>query len=150
MMKESRPMFLFYFSFGLAVLASMLYHIIAKVLPSNVNPAISLFVSYSTAALLSLTLLFFFPLETSMVNAFRDLRWTTVALALAVVGIDVGFILAYRSGWNVSLATLLVNVGATVLLIPIGLLLFKEKLSSLNVIGIILCIAGLILANIRT
>lgn len=142
-------MFLFYFSLALAVLSSMLYHVVIKLTPAEANPAISLFVAYVAAALLCLALLFFFPLKTSVAAAFRQLNWTSVALAFALVGLEAGFLLAYRSGWNLSLAAIVVNVAVTVLLIPIGLLLFKEKLSPLNVFGILLCIGGLVMVNVR-
>ena len=142
-------MFLFYFSFALAVLSSAMYHVFIKLVPPDANPAISLFVSYATAALLCLVLLFFFPLKTSVTDAFRQLNWTSAALALALVGLEAGFLLAYRAGWDISLAAILVNVAVTVLLVPIGLLLFRERLTPLNMVGILLCIAGLVLANIK-
>jgi multidrug transporter EmrE-like cation transporter len=41
------------------------------------------------------------------------------------------------------------NTTVAVLLIPFGLLLFKEHLSPLNVLGVILALAGLVLVNLR-
>ena len=37
----------------------------------------------------------------------------------------------------------------TVLLIPIGLLVFKEKLSPVNVAGILIAIGGLVMMNLK-
>ena len=42
-----------------------------------------------------------------------------------------------------------VNVAATLVLIPIGLAYFDEKLTPLNVIGLILSLVGLVLVNIK-
>lgn len=53
--------------------------------------------------------------------------------------------LAYRMGWRIGLAAITTNVAVTCLLIPIGLLLFKEQLSPRNIIGLIFCMLGLAL-----
>jgi multidrug transporter EmrE-like cation transporter len=142
-------MFLFYASISVAVIASLLYHVILKVTPANVNPAISLVVTYATAMLLSLGLLFVFPLKTGVVEAFKELNWASYALALALVGLEVGFLLAYRAGWKVSTAAIIVNATITVLLIPIGLALFREQLSLVNIAGIVVCVVGLVMVNVK-
>lgn len=140
-------MVLFYSSILLALAAMTLYHLVLKVTPSDVNPAISLIVTYATCILLCLGLLLFFPLKSSLVAAFRQLNWTSFGLAFALVGLEVGFLLAYRAGWNVSMASIVVSVAVAVLLVPVGLLLFKETLSPLNVIGVLVCIAGFVMVN---
>lgn len=53
-------MILFYFSIVLAIAATVLYHVVLKVTPAHVNPAISLVITYGLAMLLSLGLLPFF------------------------------------------------------------------------------------------
>jgi len=54
---------------------------------------------------------------------------------------------AYRVGWKISLAPILSSVAVSLLLIPVGLLAFHEKLSVANLVGIAFCIAGLILVR---
>lgn len=143
-------MALFYSSILLAVGASLFYHVVLKMTPTGVNPAISLVVTYALAMVLSLGLLLFFPLKTGIFDAFRQLNWTSYALALALVGLEAGFLLAYRAGWNVSLAAIVVNVAATMLLVVLGIWLFHEKLTVANLAGILLCIAGLVLVNLKS
>jgi drug/metabolite transporter (DMT)-like permease len=140
-------MVLFYFSIVLTVAASVLYHVILKVTPPHVNPAISLVVTYGLAMVLSLCLLPFFPLKTGIVEAFKQLNWASYALAVSLVGLEAGYLLAYRAGWRISVAAIFVNATMTVLLIPIGLSLFRERLSPLNVAGILICVAGLVMMN---
>jgi drug/metabolite transporter (DMT)-like permease len=53
--------------------------------------------------------------------------------------------LAYRSGWRISLTAVATNVAATIILIPVGLLVFKENLSLRNVVGVLFCLLGLAL-----
>ena len=89
------------------------------------------------------------PPKTSWADAFKQLNWATYALALAIVGLEFAYILAYRAGWRISIAAVLVNTTVTMLLIPIGLLAFQEKLSPLNAAGILVAIAGLVMMNVK-
>ncbi len=143
-------MVLFYFSIVLTIAASVMYHVVLKVTPGHVNPAISLVVTYGLAMILSLCLLPFFPLKTGIVEAFKQLNWASYVLALALVGLEAGYLLAYRSGWRISVAAIFVNATMTLLLIPVGLSLFREKLSPLNVAGILVCAAGLVMMNLKS
>jgi multidrug transporter EmrE-like cation transporter len=142
-------MALFYVSILLAVTASTLYHVIIKVTPADVNPAISLVATYATAMVLSLGLLVVFPLKTGIGEAFRQLNWASYALAFALVGLEAGFLLAYRAGWNVSVAAIVVNAAATVLLVGVGIGLFRERLTPVNVVGILVCVVGLVMVNLK-
>jgi drug/metabolite transporter (DMT)-like permease len=141
-------MTLFYASIILAVLASILYHIVVKFTPANVNPAVSLGATYLVSLGLCAVLLLVFPLGETMVREVKKLNWASYALAFALVGLEVGFLLAYRSGWKISTAAIIVNVAATLMLIPVGVVLFKERLSMVNIAGILVCIVGLVLVNL--
>jgi multidrug transporter EmrE-like cation transporter len=79
----------------------------------------------------------------------RKLNWASVGLGAVIVGLELGFLLAYRAGWNISVASLVANTTVALLLIPVGLLFFKEELSAVNILGIILAIAGLVLVNLK-
>lgn len=142
-------MSLFYSSILVAVISTVLYHVTIKFTPTGANPALSLLVTYLTAALLCVVLLLFIPLRTSLVAGLKQLNWASIGLAFALVGLEVGFILVYRAGWNISVAAIVVNVGVAVLLVPVGLLLFGEKLSLTNIIGILVSIAGLVMINVK-
>ena len=140
---------LYYAAITVAILSSMLYHVFIKLTTQGAHPAVSLIVTYAVAAVLCGGLLLFLPLKTTLADAFRQLNWASYALALAIVGLEMAYILAYRAGWRISIAAVLVNTTVTMLLIPIGLLAFKERLSPLNVAGILVAIAGLVMMNVR-
>ena len=140
-------MFLFYFSITLAIVFSVLYHLFQKFTPANVNPAIAFAVTYATAFVACLLLLPFFPPKDGLTASLKQLNWASIALGLAVVGLEIGFLLVYRGGWNISVAGVVANAGAAILLILVGLLLFKEKLTPVNLVGIVVCIVGLIMVN---
>ena len=143
-----KPTMMLIFSAGLAILASTLYHVFQKSTPADVNPALSLLVTYGTAAVATLGLFIFYPSQ-NFSQDFSKLNWASYALGLSIVGLELGILLAYRFGWQISLLGVVVHIAAALLLLPVGLLLFKEKLTPLNLVGIGLCILGLILVNWR-
>jgi drug/metabolite transporter (DMT)-like permease len=143
-------MFLVYFSVTLAIIATTLYHIVQKLTPSDANPAITLFITYFTSAILCLFLLPFYPLKDGLTSALKQLNWTTFGLGFALVGLELGFLLAYRAGWNISVAALIVNIVATLLLVIIGVFFLKDKVGTINLLGMVVCVLGLIMVNYKS
>jgi drug/metabolite transporter (DMT)-like permease len=146
-MTGKRNMTLFYFSIVLAVCSSALYHFSQKQIPTGVNPVISVIVTYIISLILCFLLLYFLPPKQGILQAVKQLNWASYVLALSLVGLEVGFLLVYRAGWNIGLAAVLVNVVASLILIPVALLVFKDKLSWINILGILVCLAGLVMLN---
>ena len=140
-------MSLFYFSIALAIGSSPLYHLAQKKTPSGANPAVSIIVTYVVSLILCFILLFFLPPENGFIAALRQLNWASYVLALSLVGLEVGFLLVYRSGWNIGIAAVLVNVAASLILVPVAIFIFRDKLSLVNIIGILVCLAGLVMLN---
>jgi drug/metabolite transporter (DMT)-like permease len=144
-MKKS--MFLFYFSITLAICSSALYHFSAKSTPANVNFSISLVVTYLVALGIVLLTTFFFPAKNGLAIELKQLNWASFLLAIAIVGIEFGFLLVYRSGWNLGIAAVLVNVVASLILVPAAIFVFKDKLNWVNIVGILVCLVGLVMLN---
>ena len=142
-------MFLYIFPIGLTVISNVLYHILLKVTPNNANPLLALLVTYVTAALTCLVFLPFFPPATSLGQSLKQFNWTSVGLGVVIVGLELGFLLAYRVGWKISLAVIVSSSCVALILIPLGLSYFKEKVSLVNILGVLICIAGLIMINRR-
>jgi multidrug transporter EmrE-like cation transporter len=142
-----RNMFLFYFSVTLAIASSALYHFSARSTPANVNFPISLVVTYAVALVIVFVTVFFFPTSIGFMAELKQLNWASFLLAISIVGIEFGFLLVYRSGWHLGIAAVLVNVVASLILVPVAIFVFKDKLSLVNVIGILVCLAGLVMLN---
>jgi drug/metabolite transporter (DMT)-like permease len=140
---------LYYAAIALTILSSMLYHILLKLTPAGVHPALSLVVTYATAALVCVGVLCFMPLKTSLTDALRQLNWASYVLALALVGLEMGFLLSYRAGWRLGITAVVVTVIVAILLIPIGLLAFREKPSLVNLAGVLIAIVGLAMMNVK-
>lgn len=140
-------MLLFYLSIALTIVSNVLYHVFQKLTPTNVNPMVALAATYLTATVVCLILLPFFPSTSNLLDSLHQLNWASFALAFAIIGLELGFLLAYRAGWNISQGPIVSNVAVALVLVPVGLLLFKERLSLLNLIGIAVCVAGLVMVN---
>jgi drug/metabolite transporter (DMT)-like permease len=146
-MINNKFMSLFYFSISLAIASSALYHFTAKSTPSNVNFAVSLLVTYAVALVVTLLGFFFFPVKNGILAEVKQLNWASIGLAIAIVGIEFGFLLTYRSGWNLGIAAVLVNVVASLILVPVAIFVFRDKISWINILGILVCLAGLVMLN---
>ncbi|MGQ0600529.1 MAG: hypothetical protein ACT4QE_02390 [Anaerolineales bacterium] len=138
----------YWLSILFAILGSASYHVLAKLIPSQANPLLSVVVTYAASIVLAVVLIpVVFPLNDGLMPALRQLNWVSLALALSIIAIEAGIILMYRSGWNLSRGSLIISLVVAVALIPIGLSLFQERLSLMNVAGIVVCIAGLVMVN---
>lgn len=140
-------MFLYFFSLTIAVLGLTFYHIAQKSIPSNVHPIISVLATYVAAFIATLFLLPFFPAKEGIITAIKNLNWASYGVGIAIIGAEIGFLLAYRSGWNISLLNIIANILVTLVLLPLGIFVFREKLNFYQILGLVLSIAGLILLN---
>jgi len=138
-------MFSFYLPIAMAIAANIFYHLFQKAIDPSVNPLVSLVATYVVALMASLLLFPFFPHEEGLFSSFKQLNWASYALGLAIIGLEIGFLLVYRVGWKVSLANLLVQVAVVIVLLPVGVFFFQERVSASGYIGLLLAIAGLVL-----
>lgn len=137
----------YYIPVFMVIGANVLYHICSKEVPQGMNPTAALFITYLVAALASLILFFLMPGEHDLAAQLKQFNWAPIVLGMTIVCLEVGNILLYRSGWNISIASLVCNLGLAVLLIAVGLIFYKEQISARQVAGIVLCLAGLVLIN---
>lgn len=131
----------------LIVASNIIYHIAQRSTPQNVNPFAALLTTYLTAAVFTFIASQFYKTDKGFWQSFKELNWTSIALGITIVGLEMGYLLAYRAGWNISVGSLVANIFLAVLLIPIGVLFFKEGFALNQIFGVIFCIAGLILIN---
>ncbi|MGI6733671.1 MAG: EamA family transporter [Anaerovoracaceae bacterium] len=127
--------------------SNVFYHICAKSIPGTLNPLIGLIVTYITGAILALALFYMTDSSKDIVAQFKLVNWAPFILGIAILGLEFGNIMLYRVGWNISVGSLVCNIALAVILIFVGLLLYKETLSLQQVIGIGFCILGLVFIN---
>jgi multidrug transporter EmrE-like cation transporter len=137
------------FWLSIAILCTVGYHLVLKVTPVGVNPLLSLMLTYALVALVFGVILLVAPGGFEWRQELRHLNWTALALAVVIVGLDLGFLYLYRGGFEVSLGALVTQSAAAMLLLIVGVAVFREKLSAANVAGLVLCLVGLWLVNRR-
>jgi uncharacterized membrane protein len=134
---------------SVAVVATVAYHIILKLTPAAANPFLSLAVTYAAVTVLFVGVYAFAPGTSPLRESLQALNWTAIALAVAILLLDLGYLMLYRTGYDVSLGQLVTQSAAALLLLIVGVAAFREKLSLVNVAGIALCVAGLWLIHRR-
>lgn len=142
-------MFAYVWPIALVVLSNIVYHVCTKSVPSDVNPFASLTVTYAIGALAAAAAFF---LTGKGVGFFREIgkaNWSSCVLGLVILGLEAGFIYAYKAGWQVSTASIVQCAFLTIALIFVGHFLYQESLSWNKLIGIALAIAGLIFINMK-
>ena len=131
----------------LAIVTTVGYHLVMKLTPAAVNPFLSLAASYMIGAAVFLACYALAPDAPPLREGLRPLNWTVFALAVSVVGLDIGFLMLYRSGFDVSLGQIVTQSAAALILLVAGIALFKEKISVANLAGVALCVVGFWLIN---
>ena len=132
---------------AIAITGQVLYHVTQKSVSAGAHPVVSLLAFYLVAALLSLPLLWLFPLQAPLRAELGRLNWAVVGVAASIVLIEVGFLLAYRAGGNLSNSFVLTASAVTVALFLVGLAALGERTSATQVAGIALCLAGVWLVS---
>lgn len=137
----------FYAPILLAISGGVIYHVSQKAIPSAVHPFVAVILAYAVGILLCAVGLAFDPAGRSFVASLKASNWAVVGVGLGAAVIEVGFLLAYRAGWNINSASVACNIAVALLLIPIGLFLFNEHLSLRAAAGIGCCLLGLYLLS---
>ena len=131
----------------IVILSNTFYNICMKSMQDNVNPFGALMVTYLVAGLISAIIFVYMSKPSNVIFELSKINWTSVILAIAIVGLEVGYVFVYRVGWSVSTASVVANIGLACVLLVVGYLLYKENVSLNQIIGIVVCMFGLILIN---
>ena len=134
---------------ALVVLSNTLYQICAKSVPEGMNPLASLTVTYLIGAAVSCIMYYILNRDTNLFREIRLTNWAPIVLGIVIVGLEVGFIYAFRAGWQISMAQIVSSSILAVILILVGYLLYHEAITWNKIVGIIICLAGLVLINYR-
>ena len=131
-------------SIALTIGGNIAYHLLNKSIAPNAHPFASLVATYGVGLAVSLLVLLV-DVKGQVSAGLRELNWASYALGVMVVLLELGFLLAYRAGWKVSVAAVYSNVAVGLLLLPIGFLAYRETLTAANAAGIVLAVVSLVL-----
>ncbi len=139
----------YYWPILLIVGSNVCYHIAARSVPGFINPLASLTVTYIVAAVVSLLIFLWTNQGKPLMAEYTNLNWAAFVLGIVIVGLEFGNICMYKAGWNISIGSLVCNISLAVLLITVGILIYKEAMTLQQFAGIALCIGGLVLLNMK-
>lgn len=132
---------------ALVVLSNVVYQICAKSVPKEMNVMASMTVTYLVGAICSAILFFLSSENVNLLQEYKKLNFAPVLLGISVVGLEVGFIYAYKNGWSVSTASIVQSSFLSLALIAVGAILYHETITTNKVVGIVICLVGLYFIN---
>ena len=125
--------------------ANTIYNISTKATPSDVNAFASLATSYFIAMLGSVVMFFFTADSKNLLVEISKTNWSALALGIAIVGLEFGYICIYRAGWKIGVASLVANISLACVLLLVGLFVYKEVITLKQLLGMGICAIGLML-----
>ena len=131
----------------LIVFSNTLYQICAKSVPEGLDAFASLSVTYLFGAVLCIVMYHILNKGGSLIKEYQQINWASFALSIAVVGLEVGCIFAYKNGWQVSSMQIVQSAFLAIVLIFVGYGLYKEAISASKIIGIVIILVGLYFIN---
>jgi drug/metabolite transporter (DMT)-like permease len=138
---------MFYLSALVAIIGAVSYQYFVKRVPGTLNPIVSVISIYVGVLILSFMMLLLFPIKEELAQQIRQLTWIQIAVAVSVFLMEVGFLLMYRYGWNLSTGNLVTSVVINLVLAGIGVAFLGERLNLTNAVGIVVCLLGVALVR---
>lgn len=132
---------------ALVVLSNIIYQICAKGVPKDMDAMASMTVTYIVGAICSGMMFFIMNRHGNLLQEYSKMNWAPIFLGVSVVGLEVGFIYAYKNGWAVSTATIVQSAFLAVALLIVGALLYHETINISKIIGVGFCLVGLFFLN---
>ena len=142
-------MFHYVWPIALVVLSNVMYQICAKSVPNEMNPFASLTVTYLVGAVASGVMLFALNKDANLLKEYSNINWAPFVLGIVIVGLEVGWIYAYKAGWQVSTGFIVQSAFLAVLLLFVGFLLYHEALTWNKIAGVFICLIGLAFINFK-
>ena len=142
-------MFNYLWPIVLVVLSNTIYQICAKSVPKEMNPFASLTVTYLIGAVASAILYFVLGKNGNLIKEYGKLNWAPFVLGLVIVGLEAGWIYAYKAGWQVSTGFIVQSAVLAVMLLVVGFFLYHESFTWNKVVGVVICLVGLVFIKLK-
>ena len=115
--------------------------------PKEMDTMASMTVTYLVGAVCSAILFFIMNRGGNLLHEYAKMNLAPALLGLSVVGLEVGFIYAYKNGWEVSTASVVQSAFLALALLGVGAALYKEAITANKVTGVVICLVGLWFIN---
>ncbi len=130
------------------VASNVLYNVVTKSTPQNVNVFASMTVTYAVGAAVCFLIFLVSAKDKNILTELHKANWATFTLGLVIVGLEIGYILAYRNGWQMNVLSVTANIILAVALIAVSLIFYKESITVKQIAGIALCAVGLVMISV--
>ncbi len=137
----------FWWPIGLLLAAHTIYQISAKSVPTAMDPFAAVLINYVVAACAAFVLWMVMGQEKNLMAQVERMNWAPIAMGLTITAVEVASVFMYKLGWNISIGTTIVNIALAVVLAVIGVLFYKEIISMQQLLGIGLCVVGVIIMS---
>ena len=134
---------------ALVVVSNIFYQICTKSVPKEMNPFAALIITYLTGTAASAILYFVLGSGGNLLKEYGKLNWASFALGIVIVGLEAGWIFAYKAGWNVSTGFIVQSAFLAAALLFVGYFLYHETLTWNKLAGVAFCLIGLVIINLR-
>ncbi len=136
--------------FLLAVGGLASLHLLLKIVPAGANSGATLVVAYLVASLACLAAYPLLTPSTPFDVAFATVPWHALAMGVAIACCEIGVLLAYRAGWPVGSTGVSISAAMTIILLPVGVIVFGEALTFARIAGVLMTLGGLYLLTMRS
>ena len=142
-------MFNYVWPLALVVISNIVYQVCTKEVPEGMDPFASLTVTYLAGAIISAICYFLLNRGGNLLKEYEKLNWSPLVLGIVIVGLEAGYIYAYKAGWQVSTAAIVQSSFLAVALIFLGYFVYHEVITLNKLIGVVICLIGLIFINYK-
>jgi len=136
---------------GLVIASLVAYQLAQRTMPAGTNPFTIVAIAYFLGMIACVILAPRVGKPIGLDDVVLLKQWPIWVLAGSVVGIEIGYLLAYRAGWPLTITTGVTYTSTMVLLGLIGATFFAESISLRSAAGLVLATGGvwLLLAPTR-
>jgi drug/metabolite transporter (DMT)-like permease len=139
---------------AMVIVGSLLYHIAQKSIPGQAPPLLVIGLAYLVGLFFCLAGLIVYgnglPKGGLAPILVRPGIWmAAIGIGVSAFLIEIGYLLTYRTGWDLSLASVLANMAIALLLLIVGGLFFGERITGRTIVGVLCCLIGFLLLSRR-
>lgn len=130
------------------VAANTMYNVCARTTSREINAFASLTITYTIAACVSFISFLISSKDKNIFSEIPKANWASFVLGMVIVGLEFGYILAYRNGWKMNTVSVTANITLAIILIFVAFIFYKESITPRQIVGIFVCAGGLALISL--
>ncbi len=135
--------FSFWWPVGLVVLSGVGYQVCAKEVSGGMHPVAALVMTYLVASAASFLIYALTGKKGQKMHEILSFNPAALILGLSIAFIEIGTIFMYKAGWTMNVSFIVTNALITLCLILTGAVLYKEKMSRQQALGIVVSFVGI-------